>query len=182
MRKELDQWPLVVPGEPNHLALARFLIGFEELRARLNPQAYPNLELSDEGHLWFNVVSLPSTWEVLAFPFGLGDLPGPALAVSFPHRPSGAGAAVLERLVQAVLSDAGSIVFAAHSSREEILEAYGNIGLPPLHLLLGKERVLAAYWQREFWSYCGVYLPVGEQAVGDAERAIRRVLSGVMFN
>lgn len=127
------------------------------------------------------MASPPGTWEVLAFPFGLGDLPGPALAVSFPHRPSEAGEAVLERPAQAVLSDVGSIVFAAHSSRGEILEAYGNIRLPPLHLLLGKERVRAAYWQTKFWSYCGVYLPVGGHAVGDAEQAIRRVLSGVMI-
>jgi hypothetical protein len=179
MRRELDGWRMFVPGEPSQRALARFLIAMDELRARLSPDRYPNLEVSDEGYLWFNVASFPGTWEVLAFPFGLGDLPGPALAVSFPHEPLDWGADLVETLAKVLPSGAGWILFAASSSREEILEAYAHGCLPPLRLVRERERLLAVYTREMFWSYFGLYIPAGELTVGDAEQAIRLVLAAV---
>lgn len=179
MRKELDGWRMFVPGEPRQRALARFLIAMDELRARLSPDRYPNLEVSDEGHLWFNVASFPGTWEVLAFPFGLGDLPGPALAVSFPHEPLDRGTDLVEALAKVLESKADWILFAADSSREEILEAYAHGRLPPLSLVRDRERLLAAYAREVFWSYFGLYMPAGDLTVKDAEQAIRLALAAV---
>lgn len=179
MRKELDEWRMFVPDEPSQLTLARFLIAMDELRARLSPDRYPNLEISDEGHLWFNVASSHGAWEVLAFPFGVGDLPGPALAVSFPHEPLDRGADLMEALAKVLESRAGWILFAADSSREEILEAYAQGRLPPLRLITGKEQLLAVYAQERFWSYFGLYMPVEDLMVKDAEQAIRLVLAAV---
>jgi len=177
MRKELDRWSFVVSGEPSRYALARLLVAFEELRVRLNPKAYPNLELSDEGYLWFNVDSPPGNWEVLALPFGLGDLEGPALAVSFPHRPQDLGRAFPETLFGSRPLDANWTPFAAFSTREEILTAYEKGVLPALHLLTGKERLLAEHGRVDFWCYFGVYIPIAQLAVQDVERSIRQILS-----
>lgn len=177
MRKELVLWRLGVPGEPSQDALQRLLIGMDELRARLNPAVYPYLELSDEGHLSFNVPSPLGSWEILAFPFGLGELPGPALAVSFSHRPREARGPVLEALVKAVPSGADWIIFAAFSSREEILAAYAQDRLPPLHVVVGEEQVRSAHEQVELLTYLGVYLSGAALTVQEAERSIRQVLA-----
>lgn len=180
MRHELDHWHLSRRGERTGEALARLLIGVDELRARLNPDRYPNLEISDEGHLWFNVLSSIGKLEVVAFPNGFADLPGPALALSFPHRPSDTGSRFLDALVAVKnrLSDSEKLVlFAAHASEEESLKAYGEGRLPPLHVLLGKEEILDHYSKMVFFNYCGLYLPVGQADVTTAETWIKEVVS-----
>ena len=70
MRAQLDGWRFCREDDSERGVLTRFLIAIDELRARLNPRDYPNLEISDEGHLWFNVPSPIGTLEVLAFPVG----------------------------------------------------------------------------------------------------------------
>lgn len=55
LRKDLDKWSLHVKDEDTSRALSRFLIAFDELRARLAPSKYPNIEISDEGYFWFNI-------------------------------------------------------------------------------------------------------------------------------
>lgn len=115
MRKEANHWRPSVAGESAQASLARLLVALEELRVRLNPQIYPNLEISDEGHLWFNVPLALGAWEVFVLPEGLGDLPGPALALSFPHRPTDLKRDILEILTQSAPPNA--TVFLPHSTR-----------------------------------------------------------------
>jgi hypothetical protein len=170
MRKEAGHWHLARTGESAQGALARFFIGVEELRARLNPQQYPNLELSDEGHLWFNVPSALGNWEVLALPYGLADLPGPALLLSFPHRPDERGKDLLAALEAA---GAGSILLAAFASTGETLQAFAANRLPPLHLLRGREEIGAGYDLADFFGYFGLYVPVAQLTVQAAEELLR---------
>jgi hypothetical protein len=177
MRKEVDRWRLSIAGESAQASLARLLIALEELRVRLNPETYPNLEVSDEGHLWFNLPSAMGTWEVFVLPAGLGNLPGPALAVSFPHRPEEWDEGLVESLHRAASTLAGSSVFAAHIPTQEILEAYGRNQLPPLRLLKGKEEILAVYSQVDFFCYCGLHIPVQGLDVLAAEAMIREIIS-----
>lgn len=145
MRKEGERWHFTRAGESAQEALARFFIAVEELRARLNPKQYPNLELSDEGHLWFNVPSALGTWEVFALPQGLGDLPGPALAISFPHRPAELKGDIFEILAQSAPPDA--TLFAAFNTVPDILAAYAEDRLPTPRLLRGRKEILAGYDQ-----------------------------------
>ena len=180
MRHELDHWHLFREGEWTCEALARLLIAIDELRSRLNPERYPNLEISDEGHLWFNVPSSIGNLEVFAFPNGFTRLPGPALAVSFPHRPSDDGRRFLDFLdvTKNRLPDLeNSVLFAGHVSKEESLNAYREGRLLSLHVLLGKEEILENYKEVPFFNYCGLYLPAGQAEVATAEMWIKEVVS-----
>lgn len=177
MRMEVDHWHFIRAGESAQEALARFFIAVEELRVRLNPQRYPNLELSDEGHLWFNVPSALGTWEVFALPEGLGDLPGPALALSFPHRPADLKCDLLELLDRTAPDLEGLPLFAGYVSTPEILAAYREDRLPPLHLLKGREQILAKRDQVDFFPYFGLYFPIARHDVLAVENHMREVLS-----
>ena len=84
MRKDLDEWSFHVKTEDSESALCRFLIALDELRARLSLK-YPNIEVTDEGYLWFNIDTSKGTVEILAFPFGFKELEGPSIAVSLPR-------------------------------------------------------------------------------------------------
>jgi len=180
MRRELDQWRLFREGESVREGLARLLIAVDELRARLNPVKYPNLEISDEGHLWFNVPSSIGNLEVVVFPNGFEDLSGPALALSFPHRPNDTGSRFVDVLAAAQnrLPDLENLVlFAAHASKEESLKAYREGRHTSLHVLLGKEEILDHCSREVFFNYCGLYLPVGQVDVTTAGTWIKEVVS-----
>lgn len=177
MRRACDHWHFAVEGESRRQSLARLLIALDELRARLSPRAYPNLEISDEGHLWFNVSCSGRTWEVFALPEGIDHLPRPALILSLPHRPGELG----EDLAQ-LLATIGSAVedaelLAAFAPRKESLDAYAQNRLPPLHLLTGAEAIKAASKEAKFFSYFGLLLPVVGLHVLAAESRIRALLS-----
>lgn len=177
MRRECDHWHFIRAGELAQEALARLFIAFEELRVRLNPQQYPNLELSDEGSLWFNVPTAMGTWEVFVLPEGMGNLPAPALALSFPHRPADLKCDLLELLLNAASDAEGLLLFAGYTSTPELLAAYREDRLPPLCLLEGKQEILAARDQVDFFPYFGLYFPMGQHDVLAVENQMRKVLS-----
>ena len=177
MRKEADHWRFSVAGESAQAYLARLLIAMEELRVRLNPRTYPNLEVSDEGHLWFNLPSPVGSWEIFVLPEGLGELPGPALALSFPHQPADLGQDLLPILERIGSTHSDLCLFAAHIRRSEILKAYAQDHQPPLRLLVGMAEILANRDGVRFFSYFGLYYPVAGLDIVTAETVLRDVLS-----
>ena len=180
MRRQLDGWQFHRGGVSEEVASSRFLIAIDELRARLNPDDYPNLEISDEGCVWFNVRSTIGTLEVLAMPHGFAARRRPALALSFPHRPSGLGPRLLRRWDQHVAGSPpgrGAVPFAAWVEKDESLTAYAGGKRPPLQVLWGEAEIAHRYAEVPFFNYFGFFLPVGEMDVSGAESSIRAILS-----
>jgi len=134
LRKNLNAWRFNFEGEDAGPALARFLIAFDELRARLAPSKYPNIEVSDEGHLWFNIDSLVGVVEVLAFPFGFDGVEAPFFAVSLPRKAEDVDLGLLNRLMK-IAGDNEAQLFADQKTAtvEEILSAYSRNEHPPLN-------------------------------------------------
>lgn len=177
MRKELDQWQIYIPGSSPREALSRFFIAVDELRARLNPDRYPNLEISDEGHLWFNMISASGGWEIIALPEGNGDLPGPALMISKPHKPGESDLRVLQALGNAPILKADVCLIAASIPKREELNAYLQNSVPEIHLLRGKEEILAGDGNVEFYNYFGLYIPAMHLTTLEAEHLIRDAIN-----
>lgn len=176
MRKELDNWSFSAEGETIQESLSRFLIAIDELRARLNPQKYPNLEISDEGYLWFNIPFPLGTFEILAFPYGFGHFPGPALAISFPHKPENLTKDFLETLCDLSSAFPDLSVFAAYAPLQQILKAYSENELPGLYTLKGKEEIHAISSQVEFFPYFGLYVLVENRNVSFIEKLIKEIM------
>jgi hypothetical protein len=177
MRKEADHWRFSVAGESTQAFLARLLIAMEELRVRLNPRTYPNLEVSDEGYPWFNLPSPVGSWEIFVLPEGLDELPGPALALSFPHRPADLEQDLLPILERIGSTHSGLRLFAAQIPRSEILKAYAQDRQPPLRLPVGMAEILANRDGVHLLNYFGLYFPVAGLDIVTAETVLRDVLS-----
>jgi len=180
MRPQLEGWKFHREGDSEEIAASRFLIAIDELRARLDPNDYPNLEISDEGYLWFNVRSTIGPLEVFAMPHGFAARRQPALALSFPHRPSELGPRLLrrwDRHVAGSLLGPGVVPFAAWVEEDESLAAYAGGKRPPLEVLWGEEEIAYHYDEVPFFNYFGFFLPVGEADVTDAEGTVRKILS-----
>ncbi|MGC1121106.1 MAG: hypothetical protein WBA22_08425 [Candidatus Methanofastidiosia archaeon] len=177
MRKEMDNWDFSGEGESVHEMLTRFLIGIDELRARLTPGVYPNLEISDEGYLWFNVPSSVGKVEVFALPFGLGPLPGPALALSVPHNPKDREMDFTEVFHRIATGLDDACLFAAYATLEKTLGAYLENRLPELYFLKGKVEILNMREKVDFYCYFGLWFSAKNLTVLSAEKTIREILS-----
>ena len=179
MRKEMDNWDFFREGESEHDFLARFFIAIDELRARLNPGTYPNLEISDEGYLWFNIPSSLGMLEIFALPYGLGPFPECALALSFPHDPEDMKVN-LAGILSEIAKEFSDVHFiAAYASAKEIMKAYNAGRLPELHFLKEIENISTTGEKVYFFSYFGLWFSVRERDVLKAETLIREILSHI---
>jgi hypothetical protein len=176
LRKELDEWRLHVKMEDGEHALCRFLIALDELRVRLAPSKYPNIEISDEGYLWFNVDTSKGTVEILAFPFGFQELKELSIAVSLPRKAEDASLSLLNKLRQIAENITGAKAFAGFSTREETLSAYRQNKHPQLALLWSLNEMLEMKKKSVFFSYLGVSFSVVEKSVSQIEHIIRDIL------
>ncbi len=104
----------------------RFLIGFDGLRARLAPHRYPNIEIPDEGCLWFNINTLIGTSEIIAIPFELGGLLAPSLLISFPREAKLVDKDFLNKLQQIKNKFNDVTLFAATFTASERLMKFYN--------------------------------------------------------
>lgn len=177
MRKELDKWRFHVKTEDTEHALCRFLIALDELRARLAPSKYPNIEIADEGYFWFNVDTSKGTVEILAFPFGFKKLKRPSIAVSLPRKAEDAHLDFMKKLCQIADKITGAKAFAGFSTCDEILSAYRQNKHPPLALFWNLNKMLEMRKKGVFFSYIGVIFPVIEKSIFEVENTIRDILS-----
>lgn len=177
MRKEMDTWNFSIKGGSVNEMLTRFLIGVDELRARLTPGVYPNLEISDEGYLWFNVPSSIGTVEIFGLPFGLGSLSGPSLALSIPHNPRDRDIDFTEVFHKIATELDDVCLFAAYATLEKTLGAYVENRLPELHFLKGKVQILNMREKVGFYCYFGLSFSAENLTVLSAEKKIREILS-----
>lgn len=176
MRKELDEWRFRAQREDNEQALRRFLIALDELRARLAPSKYPNLEISDEGYLWFNVETSKGTVEILAFPFGFKKLKEPSIAASLPRKAEDVDSNLLNQLRQIAEGITALKTFAGFSTDEETLNAYRQDKHPPLTLLWSLNELLQMKKKRVFFGYLGVSFSVVGKSISEIEHMIRNIL------
>ena len=176
MRKELDKWRFHTQMEDNEHILCRFLIALDELRARLAPSKYPNIEISDEGYLWFNIETPKGIVEILAFPFGFKEFKEPSLAVSLPRKAEDVDPSLLNKLRLITESITGSKMLAAFCTTEETLKAYKQNKHPPLIFLWSLNELPEMKKKRVFLNYVGVGFSVVEKGVSEIEKTIRRIL------
>ncbi len=179
MRKELDRWRFCEERENEEHALCRFLIGIDELRARLAPSKYPNVEITDEGYLWFNVDTPKGTVEILAFPFGFKKFNEPSIAISLPCKAEHMDLSLLSRLCQFAHNVKGAEVFAGISTHQEILSALSENEHPPLAPAWSADEVKTMTKKNVFFSYFGVIFGVSEKNVSEVEYIIAGSLSKI---
>lgn len=176
LRKDLDEWSWRVKNEDAGYALSRFLIAFDELRARLAPSKYPNIEISDEGYLWFNIDTSIGTAEVLALPFGFKMIKPPSFLVSFPRKAEDANSDFLNKLCQISDTISEAKLFAGFSTNQEILAAYRQDKHPPLVYTQDFEEILEMKRRRVFFSYLGICFPILGKTISEVEQTIREIL------
>jgi hypothetical protein len=172
----MDAWSLRVEGEDAACALARLLIAFDELRARLAPSKYPNIEISDEGHLCFTIDTSMGTIEVIALPFGFKEIEHPSILVSFPCKAEDVNLDFMNRLHQISNRVSGAKLFAGFSTDQEILDAYGKNEHPPLTCSQNFEEILEMKKPGVFFSYLGIHFSFLGKTVSEVERVIREIL------
>lgn len=175
LRKDLDCWRFHVKMEDSERTLCRFLIALDELRARLAPSRYPNIEIADEGYFWFNVDTSKGTVEILAFPFRFKNHKEPSIAVSLPRKAEDADLTLLNTLHQIANNITGAKAFAGFSTNSETLSAYRRNEHPPLALFWSLNEMLEKK-KDVFFSYLGALFPVAEKSVSEVERIIRDIL------
>lgn len=176
MRRDLDEWSLHAKNDDDDHALSRFLIAIDELRARLAPTKYPNIEISDEGYLWFNIDTSIGTAEVLALPFGFRTIKTPSLLVSFPRKAEDVTLDTLNKLRQISESIDEAKLFAGFSTNQEILAVYRQDKHPPLICTQDFEEILEMKGRKVFFSYLGISVSVLGKTISDIEQAIRSIL------
>lgn len=162
--------------EDNEHSLCRFLIALDELRARLAPSKYPNIEIADEGYFWFNVDTSKGTVEILAFPFGFKKLKEPSIGVSLPRKAEDADVNLLNKLHQIANNITEAKAFAGFSLDKDILSAYRQNKHPPLALFQSFNEMLDLKRKGVFFSYLGVTFPIVEKGVSEVEHTIRDIL------
>lgn len=177
----MDNWHFLAKGEETDLALSRFLIAFEELRARLAPSKYPNLEISDEGYLWFNVDSRVGTVEVLAFPHGFRKAKAPFIVVSIPCKAEDLELRLLEKLrrISSHIKKARFIADKTGANVGQILASFKQDEHPPLAFTSNYDEILRLKRKKAFFSYLGVQLPIIGETVSQVELTIRNIISEI---
>jgi hypothetical protein len=176
LRKDLDEWSFHVKNEDAGYALSRFLIALDELRARLAPSKYPNIEISDEGYLWFNIDTSMGTAEVLALPFGFKPIKPPSLLVSFPRKAEDINLDFLNKLRQISNSISEAKLFAGFSTNQKILAAYRQNKHPPLVCTQDFDEILEMKKRGVFFSYLGICFSVLDKSISEVEQTIRNIL------
>jgi len=178
LRKDLDGWRFYLEDEDVSYSLARFLIAFEELRVRLAPDKYPNIEISDEGHLWFNMDTGIGVVEVLAFPFGFQQIAAPSIAFSLPRKAEKINLIFLEKIKQIPHNFVGVQLFTHEiaTTREEILDAFKRNEHPSLSFTSDFDHILALKKKGIFFSYLGVYFTVVDKTVSQVESMTRDIV------
>jgi len=148
---------------------------------RLAPNRYPNIEISDEGHLWFNIDTPVGTVEVLAFPFGCKEIEALSVAVSLPRKAEDLDQSLLNRLSRVSESMVGVRLFAdkTAATREEILSAYKRNEHPPLTFTSDVAEILRLKERGVFFSYLGIRFSVLRKTVSEVEHTIKDVLSSL---
>lgn len=181
LRKDLDGWHFLVKGEGTDLALSRFLIAFEELRVRLAPSKYPNLEISDEGYLWFNVDSRVGTVEVLAFPHGFGEAREPFIVVSIPRKAEDLELRLLDKLrkISSHVEKAQLLAEKTGANAKQILASFKRDQHPPLAFTSDYDEILRLKREGIFFSYLGIQLLVLGETVSHVELMIRNIVSEI---
>jgi hypothetical protein len=162
--------------EDGEHGLCRFLIALDELRARLAPSRYPNIEISDEGYLWFNVETSRGTVEILAFPFGFKEIKEPSIAVSIPRKAEEVDPNLVNSLRQIAEGTTELKTFAGFSTSKETLNAYRHNKHPPLALIWSLNKLPEMKKKRLFFNYLGVGFSVVEKSVSETESLIRSIL------
>jgi len=177
----LDGWHFLVKGEGTDLALSRFLIGFEELRVRLAPSKYPNLEISDEGYLWFNVDSHVGTVEVLAFPHGFREAKAPFIVVSIPRKAEDLELRLVDKLrdISSHVDRAQLFADKAEADRVEILASFKRDQHSRLAFTSDYDEILRLKSEGVFFSYFGIQLPILDETVSQVELVIRNIVSEI---
>lgn len=176
LRSDLNEWHLHIKGENKWHRLSRFLIAMDELRARLAPSKYPNLEISDEGNLWFNIDTSTGTAEVFAIPFGFELITSPSILVSFPRKAEKVNMRFLRRLDRISKNNKLAELFAGFSTKEETLDAYRKGHQPSLSCTRDLQKITQMKKQNVFFSYLGLHFPVIDQTVFEVESMIRNIL------
>lgn len=141
------------------------------------PSKYPNLEISDEGQLCFNVENTKGTVEVTGFPFGFNDIMQPSILVSFPGKAEDVPLNFLNKLNKISNGTNKFKLFATFSTDQEILEAYRRDEHPPLTCSQNFKEILEMKKNGVFFSYLGVYFPVLNEPISKVEQTIRKILS-----
>ena len=162
--------------EDSEHILCRFLIALDELRARLAPSKYPNIEISDEGYLWFNIETPKGIVEILAFPFGFKEFKEPSLAVSLPREAEDVEPQLLNKLRLIAQNISGLKTFAAFCTAEETLKACKQNEHPPLTLLWSLNELPEMKKKNVFLNYLGVGFCVIEKSVSEIENTIGKIL------
>ena len=176
MRQYLDNWHFHVETENSERALCRFLIALDELRARMSPK-YPNIEITDEGYLWFNTETAEGVVEILAFPFGFGErILEPSVTASFPCEAEQADWGFLKKIWQIADGVNGVKALIGFSSKNETLEAYKQDRHPPVNLLWDLEETLEMEKKDVFFSYLGVSFSIVEKNVSEVEQILKEIL------
>lgn len=177
----MDGWHFLVKGEGTDLALSRFFIAFEELRARLAPSKYPNFEISDEGYLWFNIHSSVGTIEVLAFPHGFREATTPFIVVSIPCRAEDLELRLLDKLRKISSRVERAQLFAEKTGAhiEEILASFRMNQHPPLAFTSDYHEILHLKGREVFFSYLGIQLSIVGETVLQVEHAVRNIVSEI---
>lgn len=176
MRRDLDAWDLFLKTENLGDSLSRFMIAFDELRARLAPSKYPNFEISDEGCLWFNVDTSIGTVEIVGIVFDFKELEGPSVIVSFPRKAKDVELNFLKRLHRISLNINGGALFAGFSPPHETLKAYRHNMQPPLTITQKLEKILDIRRKDVFFNYLGVSFGVSNKKVSEVESIIKNLL------
>ena len=181
MRKNLDGGHFSIEDESAGPRLCRFLTALEELRARLAPSKYSNLEISDEGYLWFNIDSSIGIIEVMAFPFGHSDMATPFIAVSVPRKAEDLELRILRKLreISTEVKEAQLFADKRCASRDEILVAYKKDQHPSLAFTSDFDEILLLKKKGVFFSSLGVRFPVVQKSVLEGEGTIRRIVSSL---
>jgi len=183
LRKNLNAWSLSVKREDAGHALSRFLIALDELRTRLAPSKYPNIEISDEGHLWFNIDTQMGTMEVLAIPFGYREIKKPSIIVSLPRKAEDVAPNLPNKMRHIAESIHGARTFAGFSTDEEILSAYRQNRHPPLTFFWDlSDETLQMKGRDVFFSYFGIVFPVADKTVSHVERTVKDIFTGGLKN
>lgn len=176
LRHDLDAWVLWMATENPRDNLPRFLIAFDELRARLAPSKYPNLEITDEGCLWFNVKTSKGIVEIVGIPFGFEELNVASIIVSFPHEGKDVDLDFINRLLRIPVKAEGLTLFAGSCTRDKALNAYRRNMKPPLISTCEPQKIRDMKRKNVFFNYLGISLSIVDRKVLEVEKIIKTIL------